>query len=57
MDDDQLVCENLTEVIRYWGLCAEVFTEPEAALKHIRENRCDIVLLDVFISDVLADWT
>ena len=51
LDDDQLVCENLTEVIRSWGLCAEGFTEPQAGLGYVRENRCDIVLLDVFISD------
>ena len=52
VDDDLLVCENLTELIKNWGLCAEVFTKPESALKHIRDNGCDIVLLDVFISDV-----
>jgi len=52
VDDDLLICETLTEVISNWGLCAEFFTEPEAALKHIRDNGCDIVLLDVFISDV-----
>ncbi|MGA2404450.1 MAG: response regulator, partial [Syntrophobacteraceae bacterium] len=51
LDDDQLVCENLTEVIRTWGLSAEGFTNPETALVHIRENGCDIVLLDVFIGD------
>ncbi len=52
MDDDQLICETLTETIRSWGLCAEGFTQPEAALENIRNNKCDIVLLDVFISDV-----
>ena len=52
VDDDLLVCENLAEMIGSWGLSAEFFTEPETALKHIRDNRCDIVLLDVFISDV-----
>ena len=52
VDDDLLVCETLSEVIRNWGLCAEFFTEPEPALKHIGDKGCDIVLLDVFISDV-----
>src|SRR5208337_2263863 len=52
VDDDLLVCETLTEMIQSWGLCAESFTRPEASLAHIRENKCDIVLLGVFISDV-----
>jgi len=52
VDDDQLVCEALTETIRSWGFLADGFTRPETALEHIRNNKCDIVLLDVFISDV-----
>ena len=52
MDDDRLVCDTLTEMIQFRGLHAEGFTQPEAALAHIRENKCDVVLLDVFISDV-----
>ncbi len=52
LDDDPLICENLTEVIHGWGLGAQGFTKPEAALAHIRETRCDIILLDVFISEV-----
>ena len=52
VDDDRLICESLTETIRSWGLCAECFTQPEAALENIRNNKSDIVLLDVFISDV-----
>ena len=52
VDDDPLVCDTLTEMIQFRGLHAEGFTQPEAALAHIRENRCDVVLLDVFISDV-----
>lgn len=52
VDDDLLVCETLTELIRNWGLCADFFTKPEGALEHIRDNGCDIILLDVFISDV-----
>jgi FixJ family two-component response regulator len=52
VDDDLLVCDTLTEMIQSWGLHAEGFTQPEAALTHIRENKCDVVLLDVFICDV-----
>ena len=52
LDDDQIVCESLTEVIRSWGLSTQYFTEPETALKHIRDNGSDIVLLDVFISGI-----
>ncbi len=52
VDDDPLVGETLTEMIRSWGLIAEGFTQPEEALTHIREKKCDIVLLDVFISEV-----
>ncbi len=52
VDDDELVCETLAETIRNWGLRAEGFTQPEVALEDIRKNKCDIVLLDVFISDV-----
>ncbi len=52
VDDDHLICETLTEIIRSWGLFAEGFTQPEAALEDIRNNKSDIVLLDVCISDV-----
>ena len=52
VDDDQLVCKTLTETIRSWGLSAEGFTRPEAALENIWKNKSDIVLLDVCISDV-----
>ncbi len=52
VDDDELVCETLTETIRSWGLSAEGFTQPEAALENVRNNKTDIVLLDVFISNV-----
>ncbi len=52
VDDDELVCETLTATIRSWGLSAEGFTQSEAALESIGENKPDIVLLDVFISDV-----
>lgn len=51
LDDDQMVCETLTETIRSWGFSAEGFTKSEAALENIRENKYDIILLDVFMSD------
>ncbi len=52
LDDDQFACEALTDVMRSWGLNTQYFTEPETALKHIADNGCDIVLLDVFISGI-----
>jgi FixJ family two-component response regulator len=52
VDHDRLVCETLTGIIQSWGLSAEGFTRPEAALEHICENKCDVVLLEVFISGV-----
>jgi FixJ family two-component response regulator len=52
VDDDPLICESLTEIIQEWGLHAEGFTDPEDALRSIREQKCDIILLDLFIADV-----
>ena len=52
VDDDLLVCNSLTEMVQSRGLRAEGFTQPEAALAHIRENKCDVVLLGVFISGI-----
>jgi FixJ family two-component response regulator len=52
VDDDPLVGETLTEMIRSWGLGADSFTQPEKAIAHLREKKCDIVLLDIFISEV-----
>lgn len=52
VDDDQQVCENLTEIIQGWGLRAKGFTQPEAALESVGRNKCDIVLLDIFMWDV-----
>ncbi|MHC1724934.1 MAG: response regulator [Syntrophobacteraceae bacterium] len=51
VDDDESICQNLVDLISSWGLSAEGFTQPEAALSRIQENSCDIILLDVFISD------
>ncbi len=52
VDDDELVCNMLMELIGSWGLTAEGFTRPEEALAKVKRNECDILLLDVFISDV-----
>lgn len=52
VDDDQLVCQMLTELISSWGLSAESFARPEEALVKVKRNECDILLLDVFISDL-----
>ena len=52
LDDDQVVCESLTEIIQSWGLNVEGFTRPEVAIENIGRNKYDIVLLDVFVADV-----
>ncbi len=52
VDDDRSVCENLTDLIQSWGATVEGFTEPGAALARMNQKKCDIILLDVFISDV-----
>ncbi len=52
LDKNPKVCEALIEVMRSWELCVEVFTHPAAALENIMENGCDIILLDVFTSDL-----
>ncbi len=52
VNDDQMIGESLTEIIWGWGLRAESFTRPEVALENIRENGCDIILLDICICDV-----
>jgi len=52
LDDDQLICESLTEIIESWGLSVDGFTRAEPAIEHIKRNKVDIILLDVFVSDV-----
>ena len=52
VDDDPLACNTLTEMVQSRGLRAEGFTQPKDALAHIRENKCDVVLLGLFISEV-----
>ena len=52
LDDDPMICQSLTDMISSWGLSAQAFAKPEKALAHICEEKCDIVLLDVFISEV-----
>jgi FixJ family two-component response regulator len=52
LDDDGQICDSVTATIQSWGLCAEGFTRHETALENVRRNKCDIILLDVFVSDV-----
>jgi FixJ family two-component response regulator len=52
LEGDRGVCETLTEIIRGWGFNAEGFVQPWEAFGNIRENKCDIILLDVFIGGV-----
>jgi len=51
LDDDQGVCQTLTELICSWGISAEGFTQPEPALSCLDESKCDIVLLDILLFD------
>ncbi|MFZ0927716.1 MAG: hypothetical protein WAN11_03905 [Syntrophobacteraceae bacterium] len=51
VDDDELACESRAEIIRGWGLSAEGFTQPQFAIESVRANRCDVILLNVFICD------
>jgi len=52
LDDDEAFCHMLKDVISSWGLPVEGFTHPEPALSRIEEKQWDIVLLDVFISNI-----
>jgi FixJ family two-component response regulator len=52
VDDDELFCDGVTELLTSWGLLAQGFTRPETALPMVREKKCDVLLLDVFMSDV-----
>ena len=52
VDDDQLICETLTEMIQGWGFGAVAFSTAQAALDGVNRNRCDVILLDIFILDV-----
>jgi FixJ family two-component response regulator len=51
VDDEEMVCQILTDLVDTWGLAAESFTDPAKAVLKIKENKCDIVLLDVFMSN------
>jgi FixJ family two-component response regulator len=52
MVNDKSVGEFLVDTMRCWGLCGEYFTQPVAAFEHLSGNKCDIILLDVYLSDV-----
>ncbi len=52
VDDDSEVCFNLAELVRSWGLAADTFTRPEMLFSRIREDKCDVLLLDVYISEI-----
>jgi FixJ family two-component response regulator len=52
VDDDDEICFNLAELVRSWGLSVDTFTRPDMLFSRIRENKCDVLLLDVYISEV-----
>ena len=51
LDDDQGVCQTLTDLICSWGISAEGFTRAEPALSRLNDGKCDIVLLDIQLFD------
>ncbi len=51
VDDDRMICENLIEILLDWGLDAIAFTSFGEALEGLGRNKCDIVLMDIFILD------
>lgn len=52
VDDDEFVCDSVQELLSSWGLSARGFTRHEEALPQVRDGNCDVLLLDVFLSDV-----
>ncbi len=52
IDDDAAVCQTITSMMSSWGMRADGFTDPDAALASLRDKKYDIILLDVFIQDV-----
>jgi FixJ family two-component response regulator len=52
LGDDRGVVESVIEIIEDWGLEAKGFIHSETAIQYLMRNRCDIVLLDIFISGV-----
>ncbi|MDR3569614.1 MAG: LuxR C-terminal-related transcriptional regulator [Syntrophobacteraceae bacterium] len=52
LGDDRCVVESIIERIQGWGLEAKGFTHTESAVQFLVRNKCDIVLLDIFISGI-----
>ncbi len=52
LGDNRRVVESVIQTIHGWGLEAKGFTHSESAIKYLMRNKCDIVLLDIFISGV-----
>ena len=50
LGDDRRMVESVLRTIQGWGLEAKGFTHSESAIQHIVRNKCDIVLLDIFIA-------
>jgi DNA-binding NtrC family response regulator len=54
LDTDIRVFEDLSRTIQNWGLIAEVFTQPRAAVEYVDEKGCDVVLLDVLMPETCS---
>ncbi len=52
LDDDKYVVESAIQAIYSWGLEAKGFTNLQSAIQYIARNKCDIVIVDVIVSDV-----
>ena len=51
VEDDVAVSASLTGIIRRWGYQVETADTCKNALMKVRENRFDLVLLDIFLPD------
>lgn len=52
VDNDPGMVESVIQTFEDWGLEAKGFTHAETAGKYLAHNKCDVVLLDIFISGV-----
>ncbi|MDR3555922.1 MAG: response regulator [Syntrophobacteraceae bacterium] len=52
LDDDPFILASLTQTLQGWGLEARGFTRSESAIQYMARNKCDIVLLDIFVSGI-----
>jgi len=54
LDTDIRIFKDLSRTIQNWGLVAEIFTQPRAAVEYVDEKGCDVVLLDVLMPETCS---